>query len=194
MDSSSAVNGSLDQSHLEVLFSQQTTIKVKAKHTSSDLTADTVSVGMKQIYKSLTVLGDKIINKLNEILKNDLPDGIQSLKPEDHTPEATAQRIVDGVTGLMGIYAKQNPELKDKELLESFMKEIRKGIKQGYDEAMSILGDMGALDLEGVSSGIEKTMQLVEEKLQEFENNYLKNSTVEETTEENETQCEEKEK
>lgn len=142
--------------------------------------ADRSNVGMQDIYKSLTVLADNILSKLDEILKEDLPDGIASLKPEDHTPEATAQRIVDGTTALFAVYAKQNPEMEGEELIDSFMETIRGGIKQGYNEAAAILGDIGAFDIDGVQSGIEKTMLLVEEKLQAFESNLRKELGVSE--------------
>lgn len=133
---------------------------------------DYVDVGMKEVYKSLTVLADQVIAKLNEIMATELPDGVASLKPEEHTPEATAQRIADGVTALLPIYAEQHPELEGEELIKSFMETIRGGVKQGYDEAMGILDAIGALSIDGVSQGIEETMRLVEEKLKYFEDKY----------------------
>ena len=136
--------------------------------------SDPVGVDLSQVYKSLTILGDTIVQKLNELLKKDLPDGIGSLKPEEHTPEATAQRIVDGSTALFQVFAKQNKGLEGEDLLDTFMSTIRGGIKQGYGEASGILGDLGALDIDGVKSGIEETMRLVEEKLKAFEDNYRK--------------------
>lgn len=134
---------------------------------------DKVDVGMGQLYKSLTVLADNILAKLDEMLKNELPEGIVSLKPEEHTPEATAQRIADGSTALLSVFAKKHPELEGRELLEKFMAEIRSGIKRGYNEAAAILGDLGAFQFKGVKEGIEETMKLVEEKLLVFEHDYL---------------------
>lgn len=135
---------------------------------------DFVDIGMKEVYKSLTVLGDKIIKKLDELLKAELPEGIASLDPEQHTPEATAQRIVDGATALFGIFSKQNSEIEGEELISKFMATIRKGISEGYEQAASILGDLGAFEIDGIKSGIEETMRLVEEKLKAFEESYGK--------------------
>ncbi|MCB0323639.1 MAG: DUF5610 domain-containing protein [Bdellovibrionales bacterium] len=135
---------------------------------------DSSSVGMGQVYKSLTILADEIVAKLDELLRDELPEGIRSLAPEDHTPERTAERIVDGATALFGIFSKQNPNLEGEELITSFMTEIRSGIQLGYDQAASILGDLGAFEFDGVQAGIEETMRLVEEKLVAFENEYRK--------------------
>ena len=137
---------------------------------------DTVDVSLKEVYKSLTVLAQQVLEKLQEILGDDLPGGIGALKPEDHTPEKTAQNIVDGSTAFFGIYAKQHPELQGEELLSAFMKTIRGGIETGYKQAEGILGDIGAFDIDGVKSGIDETKKLVEEKLKAFEDNYRKNN------------------
>ncbi len=133
---------------------------------------DSVDVGLGKVYESLTVLADKIISRLDELLAEELPDGIRSLDPAQHTPEATAQRIVDGSTALFGVYARQNPDLSEEELIDGFMKTIRGGIEQGYQQAASLLGELGAFKIDGVQSGIEETMRLVEEKLQTFEDDY----------------------
>ncbi len=181
MDSSSAVVSYSQYKSINLVISEQlkdqSTGNTSSKTTSISLSTsstDRVEVGMDAIYKSLTVLADKVIAKLNELLKDKLPDGIASLKPEDHTSEATAARIADGSTALMAIYAKQHPELEGEELISSFMETIRGGIKQGYDEASSILGDIGAFNFDGVKSAIEKTMSLVEEKLIAFETEWRK--------------------
>lgn len=135
---------------------------------------DRSDASMKEIYKSLTAVAEEVLRKLEKVLGKDLPGGISSLVPEEHTPEKTSQRIVDGVTALLPVFAKQNPDLEGAELLNKFMETIRGGIDQGYTEAMGILGDIGALDFEGVESGIAETMRLVDEKLKAFGDNYLK--------------------
>ena len=131
-------------------------------------TDDKVSVGMDEVYKSLTILGDKIVSKLNELMKKELPEGIQSLKPEDQTAEKTADRIVSGVVGLLPAFAAQNKNLEGEELISKFMEVVKGGIKEGYEDAIKILEGLGAMEFGGVQSGIEETMKLVGEKLDAF--------------------------
>jgi len=57
----------------------------------------------------------------------------------DWSAEATSNRIVAGTTALLGIFARQNPELSDQELLDRFESTIRAGIDRGYREALGIL-------------------------------------------------------
>ena len=140
---------------------------------------DSVEVGMDDVYKSLTILGDEIISKLNEILKEELPDGIESLDPKDHTPEKTAERIVTGSVAMFEAYMAQNPDRADEEKLDSYMAAVRSGVQKGYEDAVGILEALGALDIPGVAEGIEETMRLVEEKLSAFEDRMRKQITGE---------------
>lgn len=185
-------NGVKSTGSSDFIYTSQATSSVKISLKASSASAeDSVNVGMDDIYKSLTILGDKVIAKLDELLKADVPGGIASLSPEQHTPEATAQRIVDGTTALFSIYARQHKDMEGEELFDSFMETIRKGIKQGYNDAMGTLGDIGALKIGGVQEGISETMRLVEEKLQAFEENYRQaNFAKEEKVEEGQAETE----
>ena len=131
---------------------------------------DKVSVNFQDLYKSLSITAKAVVDKINEQLGEFLPNGVQSLKPEDVTPEATADRIVAGTTAFFDAYAKQHKNLEGEELIDSFMAEIRKGIGTGYDDAVNILEGLGAFNYDGVKDGIEKTKSLIEEKLIAFEN------------------------
>jgi len=130
---------------------------------------DIVQVNFKDLYKSLSITAKEIIDKLNELLKADLPNGLQSLKPADVTSEKTADRIVKQVTAFFGLYAKQNPDLEGEDLVNGFMDTIRGGVQKGYDEAFEILEGLGALGFEGVLAGVERTKELIDEKLGRFE-------------------------
>lgn len=130
---------------------------------------DSVSLDFQELYKSLSVTARKVIDKLNELLKNDLPNGIQSLNPADVTAEATADRIVRGATAFFDAFAKQNPNLAGEELLNKFMDTIRGGIQSGYDDAYSTLEGLGAFEFEGVREGVEQTRTLIDGKLASFE-------------------------
>lgn len=131
---------------------------------------------------ALNLTGQEIVDKLNEILKDKLPEGIESLDPSEVTPEKTAERIADGAIALFSAYKAQNPNLSEEELLDGFMETIRGGITQGYEEAAGILEGLGAFNFEGVREGIEKTMKLVEEKLQKFESEVKTSFAAKEVT------------
>lgn len=130
---------------------------------------DSADASINDLPKSLTVSAQEIVAKLNEILKAKLPDGIESLKPEEATPEATADKIVQGATSFFEIYKQQNPDLSNEDLLRKFMETIRSGIDQGYGQAVDTLEGLGAFQFDGVKDGIEKTKSLIEDKLKAYE-------------------------
>lgn len=133
----------------------------------SDNDATTIDIG--GITPGLSISVDDIIKKLNEQLKSKLPDGIESLKAEDHTPEKTAGTIVDSITGMFAAYQKSNPELSPDELITRFMKAARSGVDQGYSDAYDTLDGLGAFQFNGIKSGIEETKTLIASKLDAFE-------------------------
>lgn len=160
---SSLVSGKISYTHYEadLLIVQQTL--------GASSNEDTSTASIDDLYKGLSISAQKIVDKLNELLKAQLPDGIQSLKPEEVTPEATADRIVTGATGFFETFAKQNPDLSPEELISKFMSEVRKGVESGYGDAAKTLEELGAFEFDGVKDGIEKTKSLIEEKLKAFE-------------------------
>src|SRR5262249_17386689 len=123
----------------------------------------------QKLYESLSLTGKQIVDKINEQLKTTLPNGVQSLKPEEVTPDATAQRIVDGVTASFDAYAKQHKDLSGDDLINSFLNEVQKGVSSGYSDAFNTLKALGAFDVDGVQSGVEKTRSLIDEKLAAWE-------------------------
>jgi len=130
---------------------------------------DQLTLSLGDATKGISVTAQEILEKLNALLKEKLPDGIQSLRPEDTTPEATATRIVQGVTAFYSAFAKQNPNLSGEELLNKFMETIKGGVQAGYDDAVSTLEELGAFSFDGVKPGIEETKRLIDEKLAAFE-------------------------
>ncbi len=118
---------------------------------------------------NLSVLAQQVLERLNQAVGNEIPGGLSSLAPEDHTPEKTAQAIVDGVSQLFSVFAQQNKSLSGDALVDKFLETIRGGIARGYAEADQILGDTGAYDLTGIRDGIDQTKQLVESKLKDLE-------------------------
>ncbi|MCB0318491.1 MAG: DUF5610 domain-containing protein [Bdellovibrionales bacterium] len=142
---------------------------VLSRLTDNDNSSDQIGLGFKDIYKSLSITEQKVVNALNEILADHLPEGVQSLDPQYADPEFTAENIVSGITAFFGLYQKQNPNLSAEEVLDSFMELARKGVDQGYGDAFDTLKSIGAFDIEGIQSGVEKTKSLIEQKLTAFE-------------------------
>ncbi len=175
MDSFSEVAAANTQAPASVLSAnysakdQSNSLVIDATLGSSSASTDQVSVSFEDLYKGLSIAGKTVIDKLNEILKAKLPNGIQSLKPEDVTSEATADRIAMGATSFFHVFATQNSNLQGEELLNKFMETIRGGIKKGYDAASATLEGVGAYQFDGVKQGVDETMGLVEKKLQQFE-------------------------
>ena len=134
-----------------------------------DQSGSVSDANFEDLYKSLSVTAKKVVDKINELLKAKLPNGVQSLKPEDVTPDATAERIVQGATSYFDVFAKQNPNLEGVELLNKFLDTIKGGIESGYGDAVSTLEGLGAFEFDGVKSGVEKTKALIGEKLAAWE-------------------------
>ncbi len=87
--------------------------------------------------------------------------------PDDRSPEATAGRILGGVTGyIYDAYKLQNPDM-DAAQLEKFQVQAIKGFEQGLGEAKQIIEAMGMLD-GSMSSNIGKTEALVRSGMADF--------------------------
>jgi hypothetical protein len=112
------------------------------------------------------------------------------LAPEEVTPERTASTIVQGITALYSKYVKSNPELSPEEALTRFMAAARKGVDDGYNSAAGTLESLGAFEFSGVKDGIEKTRELIEEKLKEFEAAQRSSFTATDKTVESQVQIE----
>lgn len=139
--------------------------------------SDLVNLDFNQLYKSLTITSRQIIDKLNELLKSKLPDGLQSLKAEDLTPESSADKVITGIGAMFTAFAKQNGTLDSEELVAKFISEAKKGVEQGYDDAQKTLESLGALKIDGVGESISRTKDLILEKLEKLAESKLEELT-----------------
>lgn len=88
-------------------------------------------------------------------------------RPLDTSPEATAGRIVDGITGyIFKAWQMRNPEMTE-ESFQRFQTQVMKGFEQGLDEAKDILAGLQALTPE-LEESIGQTESLVRSRLDEF--------------------------
>jgi len=111
---------------------------------------------------------DKIIADLNERI-GELPgfEGIENLNPADHTPEATANRIVTFATSFLPSYADRHADDGEQTQLDGFMDLIRGGIEEGFRQARGILEGLDVLN-GNVKQGVDSTYDLVMQGLDSF--------------------------
>lgn len=141
------------------------------------------------------------ISKLNDILTADAqttgadksqsaPISEETLKKqggiEYWSPENTANRIVSGATAFLEGFKKVHPELEGQALMDKFNEVVGGGLKQGFDEAKSILSDLKVFD-GAVKDNFNSTWDLVTQGMQNFTNNYLGITPNEATNSDNET-------
>jgi hypothetical protein len=71
---------------------------------------------------------------------------LDAAQGQDWSPDATAHRIFDFASGLLGAYRKQHPELSETDAVNKFETLIRGAVDKGYGQAMDVLNGMGASD------------------------------------------------
>jgi len=143
------------------ILSQQSKLKFEREP------AALVQFSPRDLSKSVEITAEQILSRINQALGPDY--AVKSAELSKYTPEATAQRIYDGVTALFSAFQRQNASLENDELIDSFMSTIRGGIQKGYSDALGILEAVGAFAVEGVKEGVEQTRILLESKLSNFE-------------------------
>lgn len=141
----------------------------KASLNADLLKSTQVSIGA--IDEPLSLLLNTAVDKINQLLAPELGENaIQQAVDSglDVSPDATAQRIVSMSTAFFEAFKAQHSGEEESAVLQNFMDTIGDGIDQGFDEARSILESLNVLEGD-VASDIDKTFELVEEKLLAFE-------------------------
>jgi hypothetical protein len=154
-----------------------------AERTRRELNASILSsaseVSLSAGNRPLHLLYSAAIDKLNEVLAPELgEEAIQKAaeRPDDFTPEKTAERIVDFATSFYDAFSKQHPELEDpEERLDRFLELVGGGIDKGFGEARSILDGLKVLDGE-IADGVDRTYELVQDGLKAFREEMLARS------------------
>lgn len=119
---------------------------------------------------SQELLTRTVLDALNQKLEASFgPNAIQTAYEQglDVSPQATADRIVQGATGLFARFSEKYADLTDSERLDSFLTTIRSGIEQGFKEARDILEGLNVLQGE-IASNIDETYSLVQQGLDNF--------------------------
>ena len=120
----------------------------------------------------LQLIYKNAIDKLNEILSPILgEEGLEAVEPDDYTPEAVAERIVQFSTAFFESYKRQHPGMSEAEALDNFMEIIKGAIETGISEAKEILEGQNIME-GNVEVDIEKTYQLIKEGLDRFRESF----------------------
>lgn len=146
-------------------------IDIKA-HINAQIIASHEKLTFSIKNNELSLIYKSAIEQLNEILSPILgEEGLSAVEPDDYTPEAVAERIVQFSTAFFEAYKTRNPEMSEAEALDNFMEIIEGAIAQGIGEAKEILEGMKVLE-GGVETDIEKTYALIKEGLQSFRDSF----------------------
>ncbi|PRP69807.1 DUF5610 domain-containing protein [Chromobacterium amazonense] len=109
------------------------------------------------------------------IQQQDSSGASNSASDDDMSPDATSKRILDGALGLFGLYQQQHPDQNASDQAQSFIKLVRQGFEQGYQEATDILKNLNVFNGD-VSANAQKTYNLVEQGFNNFLSQYQDSS------------------
>lgn len=134
------------------------------------LPQDVVQFGATKLSKEDTqrILLERAYEKLRGVVSEARTElGIPEGAVIDTSPEATANRIADFALGFFAKYADNNGLADDEAGRKQYAEFIGAAISQGIEEARGILGALNALNGD-VSSGIDKTAELIQSRLDDF--------------------------
>tara|TARA_R110000787_G_scaffold136933_7_gene249576 strand:+ start:34 stop:615 length:582 start_codon:yes stop_codon:yes gene_type:complete len=92
----------------------------------------------------------------------------------DVSPEATADRIIQGSTAFYQAFKEQNSELAEEASLNEFLNVINAGIEKGFAEAKEILDSLSVLEGD-IENDIDLTFDFVQQGLIAFKEQILAN-------------------
>ncbi len=104
---------------------------------------------------------DQIVSAINENLAGS-GLSIQGVNPNDYTPEAVADRILNQVSNLITARADNGDEARQ------ILSDASRGIAKGIDQARDILEGLGALN-ETVNASINDTQQRLDDGLKSLD-------------------------
>ena len=90
----------------------------------------------------------------------------------DVSPEATAQRIIQGSAAFYEAFKAQNNDLGEEESLNEFINVISSGIDKGFAEAKDILDSLSVLEGK-IASNIDLTYGFIQQGLTTFKEQIL---------------------
>ena len=130
------------------------------------VSATMVEQSLTGAYAALAEQGDALVSEAFEAAgKTEYMESIAGAT--DQSAEATAARILGGITGyIFGAFQDQNPEFTEEDF-DKFHVAVTEGFEKGLREAADILRSMSVMTNE-VSEDIAKTTEIVRSGLAEF--------------------------
>lgn len=146
--------------------------------TNTAILSASLDVSISTGDKSMQLLYKTAIDNINQILKPEFGDNaIQAKVSEDQSPDATAGRIVSLSTAFFDKFMEQRPGMDKATAAQQFREVLTKGIDQGFSEARNILSGLKVLSGD-IASNVDKTYELVQNKLNDFFAQYTSPATV----------------
>lgn len=133
------------------------------KHTNPGVTASITAAD-----NALAMVYQAAMDKINDLLHAELGEGgLESVAHLDHSPEATADRILSLSTGFFEAFKQQHPGEDEQDLVTKFVDTISQGIDQGFREAREILEGLQVLEGK-IATDIDLTYEYVQQGLDAF--------------------------
>ncbi|MBN2340243.1 MAG: DUF5610 domain-containing protein [Deltaproteobacteria bacterium] len=169
-------NARLQQRRLEKsenIFSKDSKDKVEL---SADASRQTASMGT---IDKIDLSAGMSIDDVNRLLETAVGEKVKAMFEDagiepstvantDWSPEATAERIFRGTTGLFEIWKSQNKDMSEEELIDSFEQVLRNAVDRGASEAIGMIEARGFNEEESVVSTARETISMVHEKFDNF--------------------------
>lgn len=137
---------------------------------------DTVELGASgpvSNEQAMNMVTERAMEKLRAVVSDARAElGLAEDATLDTSPEATANRIADFALGFFDKYAENNGLEDNEEGRRQYADFIGKAITQGIDEARGILQSLNSLSGD-VTANIDKTAELVDQRLEDFVTNGL---------------------
>jgi hypothetical protein len=149
---------------------------------------DTVSLSSKTSKKSGPVGGsmDRVnltarlsIDDVNRFLQSEVGKKVKGMFEDanidiaqvadtDWSPEAVADRIFTGSTGLFGVWRNQHPEMSETELIDSFENVLRTSVDWGAAEAVGLISARNFDGEDALLKTADDTISLVHKKFDDY--------------------------
>lgn len=146
-------------------YKQQVKTDQATSQSSSAQRLDTVALRDKNF--AFRLYGQASLSQIANMVNVAAEEIGVDLNTFDASPESTADLISGFAISMYSVYRKQNPDMGEEEALAEYGKMIHGAIDKGFTEALQILQGLNVKD-EGVMTGIQKTYDLIQEKLGNF--------------------------